>query len=354
MGEKANPTGSDGITESVARRGVLKRLGTAAAVGAGSTATFTGRTRASECSYGIVMSEGTTYNLRRNDEADGRRTTTFHVDNNWGLTFTGVDSNENYTFETNGVFHTYIDEEDYVTDWNTQEEVKLDVALRGNDYGDTDILEASKWMDDGSVEPFTTLSGLYGPAYLDWKNEHKKNSESEASSESEIKSAIDRSDYVDNDVPEWVQGAAFAAGVAAGGLSGGALPLIIGGTAFAVDTIAFVEWLADFKDDAGKNTEHPYENGNESFYYWWNPEHTLGLTSVNSGFTVSVDGQESEPFYVDIKLSYDVDELNGAYGKDKLLDTDNVAHWTIEIPPNGDNPVMCSETYYDGKGHSHL
>ena len=332
---------------------MLRRVGGATAglsVGAGG-ALFGGsdvvRADDGSCSSVTFMDQGERYTMREADSYDGCCGYTYHTDHNWGVTFVGEDGNGNYTFAATSTFHTYRDDNGNAEPYGEQERVKLDVELVGHNDSQTNLIEEEKESGTYESQSYTTLEGLAGSDWSDWVQQNKE----DQPSESTVKDEWDSTEYGDEgDVPDWVNHAAFAAGVGASVVSGGSLAVIAGGTVTAVAAIDFVDWISDFDDDTGKEHKGPSELGNDEYYYWWDYNGDMTLTTHITRFTVSVGGDENGDLQANVYQSF---ETTSGYAD--AQGTPNCGRWRLYVPNDPDSePGICRRnTWLDADGHSH-
>lgn len=356
---------------NIDRRAVLRRVGGAIAglsVGASDALPDeSGVVQADDGSDSMVP--GKQYKMREAGSFECGLDKTHHTDHNWGVTFIGQDGNGNYTFAATSTFHTYRDkhlvssrgdanctrdsggeshpeqiELDVEPD-PVQQRVKLDVDLIGCNDEQTNLIEEEKDSGPYDDQPYTTLEGLAGNDWSNWKAQNEGNQPSESTIEAEWEST----EYGDRgNIPEWVSHAAFAAGVGASSVSGGSLAVVIKGATTAVSAIDFINWLSDFNDDTGRD----YDRGNEYYYSWWDYGGNMALTTQTTRFTVSVGGDERglPRLVARVYQSFDATSVY-----DDAHKTPNCGQWWLHIPPypDSDPSISYRNTQLNADGHSH-
>ena len=337
-------------TRGTDRRTVLRRVGGATAglsVGAGG-ALFGGSDVVGaddgSCSSVTFMDQGERYTMREAASHDGADDYKYYADNNWGVTWVGEDGNANYTFAATSTFHTYREHWDSPDPYPEQESVKLDVEITGHNDSQTNLIEEEKSSGKYEGQSYTNLEGLED---LDWARWEDQN-EGDQPSESKIKDKWGSTEYGDEgDIPDWVNHAAFAAGVGASVVSGGSLAVYAGGTMTAVSAIDFVDWISDFNDDTGKEYKSPSELGNDEYYYWWDYNGEMTLTTHITRFTVSVGGDENGELNANVYQSFEA--------RSYPQEAPNCGRWRLSVPnDSGYKPGICyGKTWLDEDGHSH-
>lgn len=332
-------TPNDGATGDQTRRATLRRFG-ATAVGASVVGSASVRTAAvASAGSGTTMDKGTRYTIKEQDSFEGAAYTT-RLDNNWMLSFVAQDQDA-YTFAVGGLFDVYYDDGSVARAADLQEEVRMDVALSNVD--DTNATLVNEETDPEDGERYSTVKGLSGTNWTDWKQTY----EGQKASQDELEQELDARDYDDPETPLWLSTITFVGGVAASTVLSGGLAVIVGGVTTAVSGISLAE---DIGDKIGDDCSVDRQERDLSYYNWWDYGcDPMTLTVHSSQFTVNV-GDESGPVTLDVKQSY---VPTTDYSSVEAVP--NVGSWTVEVPNDGSDPVICDRSkYYDADGHSHL
>ena len=343
---------------SVNRRTVLRRTAATgvplAATGIGTWVGGSETARAGEedCPDLTYMDPGERYVMREADDPEGCcGRWTYHTDHNWGLTYIGEDGGD-YEFAASAIFNQYRERgnESNVDPQPEQTMVKHDVEIDNFNQEGTNLIEETRPTDsdykhDG--ESYSTVTGLAGSNWRDWFESGK----GESSSKSHVREKWDDTPYGDKgDVPDWVSHIMFAAAVGASVASGGALAVIIGGTAFAVNAIDFVQWISDFDEDGTVYHGPVSENGGDQYYYDWDYGSARALTVSVTRFTVDMSEDETGDVRAKVFQSFEA----GSSGYSGFYGTPNCGKWEISVPSrSGNKPAICfKDTYVDEDGHS--
>lgn len=174
---------------------------------------------------------------------------TYSADMSWCIDLVDYDSDTNdWWFGVYGLFNNFY-KYDGVLPWNnSHQSVTFTARFKENSpKNDTNL---GFWKD---ATDLTRIRGLRGTDWSNWYYDEKGN----AYTLSETKDSIDGTTFDDNNLPLWLNGAAFLGGVGASVISGGA-PLVAGALGVfsnAVGGIGLLDQMSEGSDDGDSNTD---------------------------------------------------------------------------------------------------